>query len=91
MGEQNELYENKIINLNIELIIKEQTYNNLIKKRSDNEKEFYNIKKEFDNLYNIWNLKNQKIEEKNNILLKINEQHKEIKNNKIESLITIIK
>ena len=81
LGEQNELYENKIINLNIELIIKEQTYNNLIKKHSDAEKDFLDIKQEFDNIYEEWNIK---IKDKNNILIKQNEDYQNIKNNKID-------
>ena len=81
---ENEIFKNKINNLSIELIIKEQTYNNLIKKRSDNEKEFYNIKQKFDNIYEIWNLKNKQLEEKNNIFFKLNEQQELIKNSKIE-------
>ena len=65
-----EIFENKINNLSIEIIIKEQTYNNLIKRNSDSEREFENIKQRFNEIYEIWNLKNKKLNKKNNLLNK---------------------
>ena len=68
LTKENEVYENKINNLSIELIIKEQTYNNLIKKNLNSELEFNEIKQKFDNIYSLWTQKNKNVEE-NNILL----------------------
>ena len=70
---ENETFENKINNLSIELIIKEQTYNNLLKKNSLSESEFNEIKKKFDNVYNSWLAKNKTLEE-NNTMLKNSKQ-----------------
>ena len=65
---ENEIFENKINNLSIELIIKEQTYNNLLKKNLNTESEFNEIKKKFENVYNLWVQKNKNLEENNTIL-----------------------
>ena len=73
-----EIFENKINNLSIEIIIKEQTYNNLIKRNSDSEREFENIKQRFNEIYEIWNSKNKKLNEKNNLLKEQKEEQKKI-------------
>ena len=75
---ENEIYENKINNLSIELIIKEQAYNNLIKKQADSEKEFKEIKQKFDKVYEAWDSKIKKLSEKDNILKAQNAQHEKI-------------
>jgi len=65
---ENEIFENKINNLSIELIIKEQTYNNLTKKNSLTQSEFTEIKKKFENVYELWIQKSKTLEENNTIL-----------------------
>ena len=65
---ENEIFENKINNLSIELIIKEQTYNNLTKKNSLTQSEFTEIKKKFENIYELWIQKSKTLEENNTIL-----------------------
>ena len=84
LEKENEYFENKINNLSIELIIKEQTYYNLIKKHFDTEKEFNNIKLKYNSIYEIWNLKNNELKEKNDLLNKQQEQFNNIKNDKIQ-------
>ena len=70
---ENEIFENKINNLSIELIIKEQTYNNLTKKNSLTQSEFTEIKKKFENVYELW-IQKSKILEENNTILKNSKQ-----------------
>ena len=82
LEEENEIYENKINSLNIELIIKEQTYNNLIKRQSYAEKEFSDMKKEFDIVYDKWNAKINIMKDKNNILIKQKKDNQKIQSNK---------
>ena len=65
---ENEIFENKINNLSIELIIKEQAYNNLTKKNSLTQSEFTEIKKKFENVYELWIQKSKTLEENNTIL-----------------------
>ena len=83
---ENEIYENKINNLSIEYIIKEQAYNNLVKKNSNAESEFKEIKQKFDNIYEIWNQKKKKLEEKKEILIKENQEQDLIQKTKREEL-----
>ena len=83
---ENEVYENKINNLSIELIIKEQTYNNLIKKNLNSELEFNEIKQKFDNIYSLWTQKNKNVEENNILLNTSKEEENDIINNKKELL-----
>lgn len=71
---ENEIFENKINNLSIELIIKEQTYNNLTKKNSLTQSEFTEIKKKFENVYELWIQKSKTLEEENNTILKNSKQ-----------------
>ena len=83
---ENETFENKINNLSIELIIKEQTYNNLLKKNSLSESEFNEIKKKFDTVYNLWLAKNKNLEENNSILKNSKEEENNIIKTKKETI-----
>ena len=83
---ENDIFENKINNLRIEYIIKEQTYNNLIKKNLNLEKEFNEIKQKFNNIYKIWEEKNKNLEEKKAETKNNQEEQDKIKNTKKEML-----
>ena len=93
---ENEIFENNINNLSIELIIKEQTYNNLTKKNSLTQSEFTEIKKKFENVYELWIQKSKTLEENNTILknskqdeinlIKTKKENIEIINNKNDEI-----
>ena len=83
---ENEIFENKINNLSIEFIIKEQTYNNLTKKNQNLELEFNQIKQKFDSIYKLWDEKSKNLEEKKTIIKNNKEEQEAIKNTKKESL-----
>ena len=83
---ENEIYENKINNLTIEFIIKEQAYNNLTKKNQNLELEFNQIKHKFNSIYKLWDEKNKNLEEKKSILKNNKEEQEAIKKTKKESL-----
>ena len=82
LEKENDTYEKKINNLSIELIIKEQTYYNLIKKQTYAEKEFSDIKTKYNDIYEVWNIKSKELKEKNNILNKQKEEFNNLKNDK---------
>ena len=81
LEKENERILNKTNNLSIELIVKEQNYNNSIKKQRDIEKEYNNIIRKLDAKYKLLNLKTRQINEKENIL-NDNEDFKNIINSK---------
>ena len=81
---ENEAMENKINNLSVEYIIKEQNYDNLIKEQKEYEKNFDVAQLKLDSIYKIWDLKNKNLDEKNNDLNKQKEEYEAIKNNKKE-------
>ena len=79
---ENEKMEKKIKNLSIEYIIKEQNYNNLIKKQNEYQKNYDDVENKLDNVYKTWELKKKNLEEKYFLLEKQKEEHENIKNNK---------
>ena len=82
LEKENEIIENRINTLSINLIIKEQIYNNIVKNCSENEKLFFDIKNKFNNIYEIYNEKYNLFKSNKDILSKQKEDFKNTINNK---------